>query len=290
MYLKQRCNSKARVFPFTLVVSHPHHIYASTGSIGFVEMSGATRLSHGICERRPLLARERQRGEIALQPRRTRSAVLLDSGEPFSGKVPFFVICIFLARRYIRYTSPAQAESPHTFLGIIRRIDLPGCILLASWIGFALTAVSLVTNSTTGSPTWSCPEVIGLFVASGVVFLFFLVWELKIVEYPVVPVEILNRRTPIAVAINNFVLSVVTFALVRISSHDSSLRSISLTRAVDVLGPPVLHHSAPYDSRQCRTPSHHRTPRRHAHLLRQRLLRSLDWEILLSCSSAAWPG
>ncbi len=44
MYLKQRCNSKARVFPFTLVVSHPHHIYASTGSIGFVEMSGATRL------------------------------------------------------------------------------------------------------------------------------------------------------------------------------------------------------------------------------------------------------
>jgi len=165
----------------------------------------------------------------------------LDSGEPFSGKVPFFVICIFLARRYIRYTSPAQAESPHTFLGIIRRIDLPGCILLASWIGFALTAVSLVTNSTTGSPTWSCPEVIGLFVASGVVFLFFLVWELKIVEYPVVPVEILNRRTPIAVAINNFVLSVVTFALVRISSHDSSLRSISLTRAVDVLGPPLFY-------------------------------------------------
>lgn len=121
---------------------------------------------------------------------------------------------ILLAHRYIRYTSPSQPISPPNFIDLLRRLDVFGCLLLAGWLGPVLLAISLVTNSTTDYPTWSSPLTRGLFIASGVMFVVFLIWELRIVKYPVVPFELLNRQTPVAVAINNLVISVGYFAQV----------------------------------------------------------------------------
>ena len=194
-------------------------------------------------------------------------------------QVPFFIICIFLARRYINYTFPAQKDLPSTFLGVIRRLDLPGCFLLAGWIGSALTAVSLVTNSTTGLPTWSSSEVIGLFVAAGVIFVVFVVWELKIVQYPVVPVEILHRRTPIAVAIHNMALSIIVFAQV---SVQSLVKVVRLTMRIVILCPALLHHRTPHVCSLGGPTSHPCSALRYDRLARKRVLRPPDREILLA--------
>ena len=122
---------------------------------------------------------------------------------------------IALAYRFIRYTSPSQPITTPTFGALLRRLDVLGCVLLAGWLGPILLAISLVTNSTTGYPTWSSPLTVGLFIMSGIILIGFLLWELRVVKYPVVPFELLNRRTPVAVAVNNFVLSVGYFAHVR---------------------------------------------------------------------------
>lgn len=127
-----------------------------------------------------------------------------------------------LAYKHIRYPSPVNAdEQPKGLLPILRRVDLIGCFLLAGWIGLLIVAVSLVTNTTeVQGPTWSSPLVYGLLIASLVVFLLFVVWEVWVVAYPVVPIELLNRRTPVAVAVNNMFISVALFAQVSPSSQD----------------------------------------------------------------------
>ncbi|WWC58641.1 uncharacterized protein I303_101185 [Kwoniella dejecticola CBS 10117] len=99
---------------------------------------------------------------------------------------------------------------------LFRRIDFLGCFLLAGWVGAALIAVSLKTNSTaTDSYKWSDPTIIGLFSASAVLLAIFLLVELKWAAEPVMPFELLNRRTAVSVAINNFSISMAQFALLR---------------------------------------------------------------------------
>ncbi|KAK6905846.1 hypothetical protein I203_106680 [Kwoniella mangroviensis CBS 8507] len=98
---------------------------------------------------------------------------------------------------------------------LFRRIDFLGCFLLAGWVGAALIAVSLKTNSTLlDAYAWSDPLILALFGASAVLFALFLLVELKWASEPVMPFELLNRRTAVSVAINNFSISMAQFALV----------------------------------------------------------------------------
>jgi len=137
-----------------------------------------------------------------------------------------------------------------------------------------------VTNSTTGHPTWSSPVVIGLFVAAGLTFLFFVFWEVKIVEYPVMPIEILNRRTPIAVAINNFTYSAVIFAQVRVVSHP--LRTPKKVHVGIALHRPALLHYCPaFHPLERRPPPHPLPIPKHDHLHSLRHLRQISRELLL---------
>lgn len=104
-----------------------------------------------------------------------------------------------------------------TAMQLFKRIDFLGCFLLAGWVGAALIAVSLNINSTaTNAHNWSDPIMIALFITSAVFFVLFLLVELKWAAEPVMPFELLVSRTPVAVAINNFVLSVVNFAIVSV--------------------------------------------------------------------------
>ncbi|WWC99825.1 hypothetical protein V866_006733 [Kwoniella sp. B9012] len=97
---------------------------------------------------------------------------------------------------------------------LFRRIDFLGCFLLAGWVGAALIAVSLKTNSTSlDAYTWSDPLILALFGVSAVLFALFLLVELKWASEPVMPFELLNRRTAVSVAINNFSISMAQFAL-----------------------------------------------------------------------------
>ena len=124
-------------------------------------------------------------------------------------------MCIYLTHLNVRYSLPTRGDIPKTLRGILPRLDLLGCLLLGGWIGAAITAISLVTSSTHDEYTWSSPTVIGLLSAAGGILLFLVVWEVWIVTYPVVPVELLSKRTPIAVAINNLTTAALSFCTVR---------------------------------------------------------------------------
>jgi hypothetical protein len=100
-------------------------------------------------------------------------------------------------------------------MALLKRIDFAGSFLLAGWVGSALLAISLKTNSTdVDAYRWTDPTILGLFAASAVLFAIFLLVELKLAAEPVMPFELLNRRTPVSVALNNFLISIVTFGTV----------------------------------------------------------------------------
>jgi hypothetical protein len=110
--------------------------------------------------------------------------------------------------------SPAPTEKPST-LKSLRRIDFPGAILLAIWLSTLLIAITLKSSTPSNqtenqTPSFTFPL---LLAVSGVTFLLFLLVELRLTKSPIMPFELLHRRTPIAVALNNFLMSVYTFAL-----------------------------------------------------------------------------
>ena len=121
-----------------------------------------------------------------------------------------------------RYTLPTSVPSgistpvkPQTTYEKFRRVDFLGCFLLAGWLGSALIAVSLKTNSTdVNAYSWNSPTLLVLFGVAIILFVAFLFVELKWAAEPVIAFELLHKRTPIAVAINHFVLSIVQFAAV----------------------------------------------------------------------------
>ena len=140
----------------------------------------------------------------------------------FALQLPLFVLCGVAIYTKVRYALPSLPNSgastpttKPTVTQLLKRIDWLGCILLAGWVGSALVAVTLKTNSTAvDAYKWTSPEILGLFGASAVTFVIFLAVELKWAKEPVMPFELLHSRTPIAVAINNFCISVVMFGTV----------------------------------------------------------------------------
>ena len=135
-------------------------------------------------------------------------------------QVPIIAVVMVAIFFKVRYDLP-EADTPgrlvekQTPYQKFRRIDFLGCFLLAGWVGSALIAISLKTNSTAvDSYKWSDPIILGLFATSIVLFGLFLFVELKWAAEPVMPFELLHQQTPIAVAVNNFILSVMMFGAV----------------------------------------------------------------------------
>ncbi|WVF70344.1 hypothetical protein IAT40_005134 [Kwoniella sp. CBS 6097] len=127
-------------------------------------------------------------------------------------------ILVYVNVRYAAAHASGTITPPggvkQTPMQLFKRIDFMGCILLAGWVGSALIAISLKTNSTSvDAYLWSDPIILGLFGLSSILFVLFLVVELKWAAEPVMPFELLNRRTAASVAINNFAISVSNFAL-----------------------------------------------------------------------------
>ena len=83
------------------------------------------------------------------------------------------------------------------------------------------------TESTDDDLEWNSPLILGLTSTAVLLFVIFMVVELKVAKEPVLPVELLSRRTPIAVSLNNFFLSIVLFGTV--SRYPRVLVQFSLT-------------------------------------------------------------
>ncbi|WVQ70843.1 hypothetical protein IAR50_000368 [Cryptococcus sp. DSM 104548] len=157
-------------------------------------------------------------------------------------QIPILLLAVYLVYTNVRYTIPASptsgsatpnGSSAQTPYQLFKRIDFMGCILLAGWVGSSLVAVSLKTNSTAADALdWGHPIILSLFSASAVLFVLFLFVELKWAAEPVMPFELLVSRTPVAVAINNFVLSIQGYAtLYSVPLYFTAVRQMSTSNA-----------------------------------------------------------
>jgi hypothetical protein len=202
-------------------------------------------------------------------------------------QIPVFIIAGFAVWFNVRYAvpsdpssgtaTPATKQSPWQ---LIKRIDWLGTFLLAGWVGAALVAVSLNTNSTSvDAYPWTSPTILGLFAASAVLFVIFLLVELKWASEPVMPFELLHSRTPVSVALNNLILSIVFFGCASRSIATSLTVKADL---LDVLGASVLHGRAS-NVRYIRwRPPHPQRGLRHARVSSLRYHCPFHGEILLA--------
>lgn len=93
----------------------------------------------------------------------------------------------------------------------IRRMDFFGSATLAGTVGCLLLGFSL--KATEDMP-WSSPLIYGLFAASAAFCLLFVLVESRWAPYPVMPLRLVTRRTPLAVSLANFFGSVTAFSMV----------------------------------------------------------------------------
>ncbi|KAG7097144.1 hypothetical protein E1B28_004522 [Marasmius oreades] len=91
-----------------------------------------------------------------------------------------------------------------------RRIDFLGSITLVGTVGSLLLGFSL---KTTEELPWSHPIVYGLFTATFVFAALFVFTETRLAPYPVMPLRLICRRTPLAVAMSNLFGSMAAFSV-----------------------------------------------------------------------------
>lgn len=131
---------------------------------------------------------------------------------------------------------PSELE-PQSAVDRLRRIDFLGSLTLVGFIGCLLLGFSL--KSTEEMP-WSHPLIWGLFIASAFWGILFISVELHLAPYPVMPLHLITKRTPLAVALANLFCSMSAYATVRISPpytllitewfHNLKLYNIPLVR------------------------------------------------------------
>lgn len=92
----------------------------------------------------------------------------------------------------------------------LRRIDFFGSLTLVLTVGSLLLGLSL--KSTEELP-WSHPLIWGLISSSGVWGVIFVLVEIRVAAYPVMPIRLIRQRTPLAVSLANFFVSVAAFSM-----------------------------------------------------------------------------
>lgn len=93
----------------------------------------------------------------------------------------------------------------------LRRIDFLGSITLVGTVGCLLLGFSL---KSTEEMDWDHPFIVGLFVASVVFGIFFVLTEKYWAPYPVMPLRLITQRTPLAVSVSNLLMSMSAFSMV----------------------------------------------------------------------------
>ena len=92
----------------------------------------------------------------------------------------------------------------------LARIDFFGSLTLVLTVGCVLLGLSL--KSTEEIP-WSHPLIWGLISASGLWGAIFVIVEIKVAKYPVMPLRLIKQRTPLAVSFANFFASIAAYSM-----------------------------------------------------------------------------
>nr|GAT49444.1 MFS general substrate transporter [Mycena chlorophos] len=126
-------------------------------------------------------------------------------------KIQAPILCLGTLLVFLTAREPAHVLSVRqtSLMYKLKRIDYAGTVTLTAWL---LTFLVGMNYKTTFGHEWEDPHVWGYLVASAVLLLAFLVIEFKLAVEPIMPVAMLHHRTPLFVAIHNFILSVLSFS------------------------------------------------------------------------------
>jgi hypothetical protein len=108
---------------------------------------------------------------------------------------------------------PSEVQNQR-LLDRLRRIDILGSVTLVGMVGCLLLGLSLKAAE---ELSWLHPLIYGLFIASIVFLGLFIIVEKHWAPYPVMPLRLMTKRTPLAVSISNFLGSMTAFSMVRLS-------------------------------------------------------------------------
>ncbi|KAJ7784551.1 MFS general substrate transporter [Mycena metata] len=124
---------------------------------------------------------------------------------------PVLVLGLLLLYLKVREPDFVLADAGISMGDRLKRIDYAGSATLVLALLTFLLGLSL---KTTVGYDWGDARVWGLLVTGTVLGCLFLVVELKFAREPILPLGMLKRRTPFFVALNNFLIAVLSFSIV----------------------------------------------------------------------------
>ncbi|KAA1466139.1 vacuolar amino acid permease [Dentipellis sp. KUC8613] len=157
----------------------------------------------------------------------------------FLFQIPILAFSVILVILKVSIEMPVEVkeESLHSKL---RRMDFLGSATLVGTVGCLLLGFDL---KTTEDMPWSDPLIYGLFIASAVFAILFVLVEKHWAPFPVMPLRLITRRTPLSVSLACFFGSISAFSMIyNVPLYFSAVRLNSSTDAV-YLGLHLLPHS-----------------------------------------------
>lgn len=124
-------------------------------------------------------------------------------------QVPILALSMILVAAKVNIPLPEEVRSL-PLRTKLQRLDFFGSLTLVLTVGSLLLGLSL--KSTEELP-WSHPLIWGLISASGLWGVIFIVVEIRVAAYPVMPIRLVKQRTPLAVSFANFFASVAAFSM-----------------------------------------------------------------------------
>lgn len=154
----------------------------------------------------------------------------------FYFQTPLLLFSFILVSVKVNIQLPYEVQN-QTLYEKLRRIDGMGSLTLVGTVGCLLLGFSL---KTTEEMPWSHPIIYGLFIASAVFGVFFILVEKYWSPYPVMPLRLITQRTPLSVSIANLFGSMAAFSMLyNIPLYFSAVRLYSATES----GLHLLPHS-----------------------------------------------
>ncbi|WVQ71739.1 hypothetical protein IAR50_001280 [Cryptococcus sp. DSM 104548] len=120
------------------------------------------------------------------------------------------------SRSRARESTEQQSNRPQTWKTKLARIDYLGSFTLALSVASLLLSMSIKTSATKPSGedyAYSDPLIWGLFLSSGIFAIVFLLVEAYWSPEPILPLKLLTRRTPVAIAISSFTMVTTQFSV-----------------------------------------------------------------------------
>ncbi|KAL5530624.1 hypothetical protein ACEPAF_6882 [Sanghuangporus sanghuang] len=154
----------------------------------------------------------------------------------FLVQIPVLALSTILVIAKVNIKLPPEIQNRTTYEKL-RRIDALGSTTLVATVGTLLLGFSL--KSTEELP-WSHPLIWGLFVTSAICGAAFVYVETHVAPFPVMPMHLITRRTPLFVSLSNFFGSVAAFSVIyNVPLYFSAVRMTSSKNA----GLHLLPHS-----------------------------------------------